>query len=187
MNFDLELDVSSGLYRASSRRLKFEFSGPAVCIGMEISSRDCLLSVGEGESVFAHDPELQRGKSSGEYRVFNPFTLDRFEPRNAANVVGHFVWLAHQTFRSSFARTSFFLIAALLQRNAFIDRCAVTVLIPGFDSLPPETRRTFRSEVLSEPFVTSLAHNGDGQPWIELRVSVSASALLNLTTTGFGS
>ena len=141
MRFDLALEITPTEYRASSTRACYESVGPAVGMAEQIRGRECFLSIGEGEAAFQDDLEFLRLKSSGELRIFNPFTPDRFEPENAASIVCSYVLQAHRQLRK--AVPSMF-HPLLLGR---VDRCAVSARISGWDGIAPELDERFCAQV----------------------------------------
>jgi hypothetical protein len=153
VKFDLALEITPSEYRASSNRAGYEFVGPTVCMTEQIRGSECFLSIGEDESAFQGDVEFLRLKSSGELRIFNPFTPDRFEPENAASVVYSYVLQAHRQLRK--AVPSMFR-PVLLGR---IDRCVVGARISGWDSIAAQLRDRFCSQVRGYRSVASFTAN----------------------------
>jgi hypothetical protein len=135
--------------------LAFAAEGPALCISTVIRGLECFMAIGEPESIFANDPDYHAAKARNEPRLFDPFALAHFEPRNAFMVVFFYARKAHDKLRGH--QHPWLKEAA----EYFWDRCLLKMQFSGYDTLSQSNRSQFEAELNRCRFFRSWTINGD--------------------------
>ena len=141
MRYDLDIHISKNAYAASSVSAGYFESGAAICLTTLINNQIAFLAIGEDESKYSQDPEFIKMKDSGKLTIWNPCSIEKFDPIQAAMIVRFYVKKVLSSKRSKWPR----IIKWALW--FFIDKCHLKIHIENYSKIESEQRVIFEKEV----------------------------------------
>ena len=142
MKFNLRFAVKEDKFRVDCDEVDFHVSDTATVTVISKKdnkqSRDVILAIGKSEEQVKSEPSYDKAKNEFDFKFYNPFVTDEFNPEHAGSVIRIYAVKMHEIKRKE--------IHAIL--NAFliqfsIDNFSISLDIPNYQEVPEEKQKEF--------------------------------------------